>query len=83
MFITMSLQYLAPVLAIHLATYGYTPEQIGMSYGIPAILYATTCPFMYLLTQRIKKRGVICIGFILISSAMAMIGGSDQLIFQF
>ena len=49
-----------------------------MAYGIPAILYATTCPFMYLLTQRIRKRGIILIGFIMVTVAMAMIGGSDQ-----
>jgi MFS family permease len=82
MMILMSIQYLAPNLAIHLNNYGYTESQIGLAYGIPAILYACTCPFMYLLTQRMRKRGIILIGFILITFAMAMIGGSDQL-FEF
>lgn len=80
MFITMSIQYLAPVLAIHLHQYGYSAEQIGCAYGIPAILYATTCPFMYLMTQRMKKRGIIVIGFVMITVAMLMIGGSDSII---
>lgn len=79
MFITMSLQYIAPTLSIELSNYGYTPDQIAVSYGIPAILYATTCPFIYLLTQKMKKRGVIVIGFVMISFANAMIGGSDSL----
>lgn len=82
MILNMSIQYLAPNLAVHLHNYGYTPEQIGVAYGIPAILYACTCPFMFLLTQRIKKRGIILIGFIMITIAMLMIGGSDQL-FEF
>lgn len=79
MLITMSLQYIAPTLSLELQTYGYTPDQIAVSYGIPAILYATTCPFIYLLTQRIKKRGVILVGFVMIALANAMIGGSDSL----
>lgn len=82
MMLMMSIQYLAPNLAIHLQYYGYTASQIGCAYGIPAILYACTCPFMYLLTQRMRKRGIILIGFIMITLAMAMIGGSDQL-FEF
>ena len=70
------------MLAIHLHNYGYTPEQIGVSYGIPAILYASLCPFIYLVTMRMQKRGTILIGLILICAAMLMIGGSDSL-FQF
>jgi sugar phosphate permease len=82
MMILMSVQYLAPNLAIHLHFYGYSQEDIGIAYGIPAILYATTCPFMFLLTQRIQKRGIILLGFIQVTVAMLMIGGSDSL-FEF
>jgi len=82
MFITMTIQYLAPVLSIHLHAYGYSPEQIGMAYGIPALLYASTVPFIYILTARMKKRGIILIGFVMICLGMAMIGGSDSL-FEF
>jgi len=63
---------------VHLHNFGYSASQIGIAYGIPAILYATTCPFMYLLTARMKKRGIILIGFILITISMLMIGGSDS-----
>lgn len=48
-----------------------------MAFGIPAICYCLTTPFMYLLTQRIKKRGIILTGFILVTLSMLMIGGSD------
>jgi len=55
---------------------------IGCAYGIPAILYATSCPFMYLATQKMPKRGVILLGFVQVTLAMLMIGGSDGL-FEF
>jgi len=77
MMITMSIQYLAPTLSVHLHNYGYSAVQIGFAYGIPAILYATTCPFMYILTSKMQKRGVIVIGFVLITIAMLMIGQSN------
>jgi len=77
MILLMSIQYLAPNLAIHLHNFGYSAVIIGCAYAIPAILYASTCPFIYLLTQRMRKRGVILIGFIMITVAMQMIGGSD------
>ena len=82
MILLMSIQYLAPNLAIHLHHFGYSAIVIGCAYAIPAILYATTCPFIYLLTQRMRKRGVMLIGFIMITLAMQMIGGSDTL-FEF
>lgn len=82
MILLMSIQYLAPNLAIHLHHFGYSAIVIGCAYAIPAILYACTCPFIYLLTQRMKKRGVLLIGFIMITLAMQMIGGSDTL-FEF
>jgi len=62
-----------------LHNYGYSPLNIGFAFGIPAILYATTCPFIYLLTDKFKKRGLILIGFILITIAMLMIGGTDAI----
>ena len=80
MMVLMSIQYIAPHLAINLHNFGYSEEQIGLAFGIPAILYVCTCPFMYLLTQKIQKRGIIIIGFIVITFAMLMIGGSDALI---
>ena len=70
MILLMSIQYLAPTLAIHLHHFGYSAIVIGFSYAIPAILYACTCPFIYLLTQRMRKRGVMLIGFIMITLAM-------------
>ena len=77
--INMSLQFLSPVLSVHLQNLGMSETKIGFAFGFPAILYACSCPFMYLLTKRIKKRGIIVIGFVMITLAMLMIGGSDSL----
>ena len=50
---------------------------IGIILGLPAILYATTCPFIYLLTLRMQKRGLIVIGCVFSTLAMLMIGGQN------
>ena len=50
---------------------------IGISYGIPAILFAVSCPFVYLLTNRMRKRGLVLIGWLFIALAMLMIGGTN------
>ena len=52
---------------------------IGLSYGIPSILYACTCPFVYLLTAKTEKRGIIVIGFLFISVALLMIAGNEDI----
>ena len=70
---------MAPNLAIHLSDFGYSQTTIGLSYGIPAILYASTCPFVFILTQKMQKRGLIIVGLTVIQIAMLMIGGSDTL----
>ena len=75
----MSVQFVSPNLAIHLHDFGYSPSMIGAAYAIPAILYATSCPFMYLLTAKMQKRGIILIGFVMITIAMLMIGGSESI----
>ena len=72
----MSLQFLAPSLAVRLHSFGYTPAQVGLAYGIPAVLYATTCPFIYLLARYIQKRGLILTGYLFVFCAVLMIAGS-------
>ena len=78
----MSIQYLAPNMALHLQSFDYSPSEIGMCYAIPAVLYAATCPFVYLLTSRFKKRGVVFLGLLLIATSMVLLGGSSFFSFQ-
>lgn len=64
-------------MAIRLYDYGYSSLTIGIAFGIPAMIYAISCIFIYLLTSKLKKRGLILIGLILLTLAMLMIGGTD------
>lgn len=74
----MSLQFLAPNLAVHIKECGFSTNTVGISYAIPALLFALTCPFIYLLTNRISKRGLILTGWLQIVLALSMIGGTEQ-----
>jgi MFS family permease len=49
---------------------------VGIAYGIPAMLFALTCPFVYVLTTYMRKRGLIIIGWVNLTVAMLMIGGT-------
>lgn len=79
MTLLMSIQFLAPNMSIHMQNYGYNGAQIGASFAIPGLIYALTSPFIYLVTAKFKKRGVIQNGVFCIMIAMLMIGGSDFL----
>jgi hypothetical protein len=57
-----------------LRKYGYSPVTIGFSIGIPAFLYAAMCPFVFTLTARMQKRGVLIIGYFLITLGLFLIG---------
>ena len=72
---------MAPNIAIHLKEFGLSPEAIGLTLGCPGILYACTCPFISLITERMKKRGIIVLGFIGIMFGTLMISGSKWLPF--
>lgn len=75
----MTLQFIAPNISVKLFSLGFDQTLIGVTYGTPSILYACTCPFIYLLTQKVQKRGIIVIGFVCISIALLMIGGNDYI----
>ena len=79
MFLLMGLQYLGPNLTIYLVSFGYTPDQAGLFFAIPGVIYAGTSPFMYLLTGMMTKRGIMLFGFFIMATGMLMIGGSDKL----
>jgi len=68
-------------MAIHLQDQGLSQTQIGLSYGIPAILYALTAPFVYKICQVIEKRGVVLIGFVTIALAMLLLSKGSAFVF--
>ena len=81
LFVMMTLQYITPNISTHLATFGFTNPEIGVTFGLPAILYACSCPFIFIITKYIKKRGLMLIGFLGIVIALLMIASSDLLPF--
>jgi len=74
-----SVQFIAPSLSLHLSAFGYQPEFISLCFAIPAILYATASPLMFLVTSRIPKRTVINIGTVIMAFGMLFLGTSDIL----
>ena len=70
-----------PTLALHLQEYGYEAVFIGFSFAIPTLIYASTTPIVYVITGKMKKQGVIFLGYCIICMAMLLIGPS--LMFNF
>ena len=56
--------------------YGFSPAFIGLCFAVPGIIYAALSPLMYLLTERMLKRGVILIGIVLMAIGMFCVGTS-------
>ena len=77
MIIMMSVQYVISMGSIQLESYGYSNELISLTCVFPPILYSLTCPFIYLLSKNMHKRGIIVIGLTLLIISLQMIGGSD------
>lgn len=70
---------MAPTLAIHLRNFGFVPSFIGLCFTIPAIIYAGLCPIVYLVVERLSKRGTILLGLCLLSVGMFFVGTSETL----
>ncbi len=77
MIVMMSVQYVIPMGTIQLESYGYSNILISLTCVFPPILYSLTCPFIYLLSKNMHKRGIIAIGLILLVLSLLMIGLSD------
>lgn len=74
--VVASISFGGPSLAIHLKDWGYPPFFIGLCFTIPAVIYASVCPLMYLLTDRLPKRGVIVLGMVIMSTGALFVGTS-------
>ena len=79
MIVSSSIQFLAPVLSVHLNRYGFSPAFIGVCFAVPGIIYAALSPLMYLFTERLPKRAVILIGMVMMSIGMFFVGTSKSL----
>ena len=78
----MSVTLLQPIFGPHLyLNYGYEGLFTGFAFAVPTFIYAAGSNFIYLLTQRMKKSGVIFNGYVVMSLAMLCIGPSTFLMF--
>jgi hypothetical protein len=72
----MTVTFLYPTLSLHLEGKDKSPVFIGMSFAIPTFIYATTSPLIFMLTAKIRKSGVIFLGYLVSCSAMILVGPS-------
>lgn len=61
---------------------GYTPLVIGFTFAVPTLIYASTTPLIYILTNKLKKSFVIIIGYFLMALGTLLVGTAKILGFQ-
>jgi len=66
-------------LALHLEKFGYNAVYIGFSFAIPTLIYASTSPLIYVMTSKMRKPGVIFIGYSILTIGMFLVGPSKLL----
>lgn len=71
-----ALQFISPVLALRLADFGSTPEENGLLFAIPSLIYVLHMPLISVYTSVVSKRAVMMIGFALMALSMLFIGNS-------
>jgi MFS family permease len=59
-----------------LESFGYTPVFIGFTFAVPTLIYASTTPLIYILTEKFKKTTVIIFGYSLMALGMFLVGTS-------
>jgi len=74
-----SIQYIAPTFSVHMRKYGFSPSFVGLCFCVPAIIYASLSPVMYIIIKKIGRRATILLGIILLGVGMAFVGTSKSL----
>lgn len=46
---------------------------------MPAVFYVSISPILYIITAKVRKRGIICLGVFTMGWAMLMIGGTNEI----
>lgn len=71
-----SLQYLMPVLALRIESLNPDKNYNSLFFAIPSTIFLIHMPLVTLYTQRISRRGVLVLGFALVSLGMMLVGNS-------
>ena len=75
----MEFAFLLPIISLIYTEFGMPKHFIGLAIGAPYIFYMISCPLIFLLVNKIDKRGIIIIGLIFGTSSMVMVGFYDAL----
>jgi cyanate permease len=59
--------------------YGFSPAFVGLCFCVPAIIYASLSPVMYILVKKISRRATIFLGIFCLGIGMAFVGTSKTL----
>ena len=78
-FAYFALQFISPVLALRLADFGAKPEENGVLFAIPSLIYVLHMPLISLYTRLVSKRCVLMFGFALMALSMLFVGNSAWL----
>lgn len=77
--VAFSIQYIAPTFSVHMKKYGFSPAFVGLCFCVPAIIYASLSPIMYLVVEKISRRATIFLGILALGVGMAFVGTSKSL----
>jgi MFS family permease len=78
-FVYFGLQFIMPVMALRFVNLGAEPDEIGVLFAIPTLIYVLHMPFISLYKRLVSKRAVIMFGFALLALSMLLIGNSTWL----
>jgi MFS family permease len=74
-----SITFLHPILSPKLEDEGYSVIFIGTCFAIPTLVYAGSSPLIFMMTTKVRKAGVIFLGYLIVTIAMFLIGPSKVL----
>ena len=74
-----AITFLHPILSPKLEDEGYSVIFIGTCFAIPTFVYAGSSPLIFKMTEKLKKSGVIFLGYLALTIAMFLIGPSKVL----
>lgn len=74
-----AITFLHPILSPKLEDEGYSVIFIGTCFAIPTLVYAGSSPLIFKMTEKLKKAGVIFLGYLALTIAMFLIGPSKVL----
>lgn len=74
----MVFEFEIPLMAILYSNFGFKVEHISVLIGTPFLFYLFSSLFIYILTDKMQKRGLMLIGLLVVSLSMLLIGSYSR-----